>query len=110
MSFRVGNDIIIDESNVTTTDIISEIIDITNIYGISVQAVATGTIAGSVVIEVSNNKTNWITLASPTITVTNSTNAGAQVADLFYKWLRVRHDATSGTTNTLKVFITTKGI
>jgi hypothetical protein len=107
---RVLNDIIIDQSNVTTTDITSEVIDTTNVYGASIHVISTGTIAGTVEFQVSNDMVNWVALASPTVTVTNATNAVAQTPELFYKWLRIVHQATSGTTNTLKVHLTCKGI
>jgi len=107
---RVLNDIVIDEVDVSTTDITSEIIDTTNVYGASIQVIATGTVSGTVEFQVSNDMENWVALASPTVTVTNATNAVAQVPELFYKWLRIVHQATSGTTNTLKVHLTCKGI
>jgi hypothetical protein len=107
---RVLNDIIIDEVDVTATDITSEIIDTTNVYGASIHVIATGTVSGTVEFQVSNDMENWVPLASPTVTVTNATNAVAQVPELFYKWLRIVHQATSGTTNTLKVHVTCKGI
>lgn len=110
MSFRVGNDILIDASDVSTTDVVSESIDVSNIYGLSVQAISTGTLSGTVEIEVSNDGENFFALGSPTVTISNATNAGAQLTDMFYKFVRLRYSATSGSTNTLKVFITTKGI
>jgi len=110
MSFRVANDIVLNETNLTTSDVASEVLDCTNIYGLSVHAISTGTVAGAVEIQVSNDKINWVTLSSPSITITNTTNDAVQVADLFYKWARINYNAISGTTNTLEVHITTKGI
>lgn len=111
MSFRVANDIIINETNLTTSDVTSEIIDCTNIYGLSIQVIATGTLAGQVVIDVSNDKENWVELSTPSpVAVSNATNAVAQMPEMFYKWMRVRYEATSGTTNTLQVHFTSKGI
>ncbi len=111
MSFRVANDIIIDETDLTTSDVTSEILDCTNIYGLSLQVIATGTISGQVVIDVSNDKQNWVELSSPSpVAVSNTTNSATQMTEMFYKWARLRYEATSGTTNTLKVWLTSKGI
>lgn len=108
MSFRVGNDIVIDETDVTA-DVRSEIIDITNIYGFSMQSISTGTVSATLKVEVSNNKTDWVELSSPTTTILNVSNAVAEKPDTFYKWMRFFVDFTSGTTNTVKVYMTTKG-
>lgn len=110
MSFRVGNDILIDATDLSTTDVVSESVDVSNVYGMSIQAIATGTIAGDVEIEVSNDGENFFALTSPTVAVSNTTNAGAQLVDMFFKFVRLRYSATSGSTNTLKVYFTTKGI
>lgn len=110
MSFRVGNDIVINASNLTTTDEVSEILDCANIYGMSIHAISTGTISGSVEIEVSNDKSNWVQVASPSITISDATNDAGQLTDMFFRWARVRYSATSGSTNTLEVHVTTKGI
>ena len=108
--FRTANDLLIDESNLTTSDVKSEVLDLSNLYGVSVHAISTGTISGSVTIEVSNDKENWVALAAPSVAVTNTTNSVGQTAELFYKWARISYNATSGTTNTLKVHVTAKGM
>jgi hypothetical protein len=110
MSFRSGNDIIIDATDSSTTDITSEVIDCTNLYGIAIHAISTGTIAGTVQLQVSNDKENWVTISAADISISNATNDLVEKSDLFAKWARIFYDATSGTTNTLKVHITTKGI
>jgi len=107
--FRVANDIIIDSVDVSA-DERSEILDISNVYGMSIQAVTTGTISAVAKIEVSNDKENWVELSSPTITISNVTNDAVQAPEMFYKWARIFIDVTSGTTNTVKVYFTSKGI
>lgn len=109
MSFRNLNDIIIDESDVTTSDIRSESLDFTYLDGLSVQVLTTGTIAGTLKIEASNNNQNWVELASPTITITNATSSIINLDAIHHRYIRLFHDATSGTTNTLKVWVSAKG-
>lgn len=109
MSFRNLNDIVIDETNVTTSDIRSTSLDLTYIDGISVQVLTTGTISGTVKIEVSNNNEDWIELTSPTIAVSNTTSDIVNLDGIHYRYARIFHDATSGTTNTLKVWVSAKG-
>lgn len=107
--FRNANDIAIDESNLTTTDVTSDIIDCTNLFGLSIQHIATGTIAGEVVIEVSNDKENFTELASPSLTVSDAGTDTGQLTDMHYRWARIKYKATSGSTNTLKVWFCGKG-
>ena len=108
--FRTTNDIVIDATNVTTTDITAEVMDCSNRYGISVHAISTGTIAGTVQLQVSNDGINWVALTALNITINNSTNLYVEKGDLFCKFARVFYDATSGTTNTLKVYVTSKAL
>lgn len=108
--FRTANDLIIDESNLSSSDVVSEVVDLANLYGVSIHVVSTGTISGSVTIEVSNDNENWVALAAPSVAVSNTTNSVGQTAELFYKWARISYNATSGTTNTLKVHFAAKGM
>ena len=107
--FRTANDTIINEEDLTTTNITSEILDLTNIYLLSFQHVSTGTISGSVKLQLSNDKLNWVDQATTT-TVSGAGTALASFADIAAKWGRLVYVATSGTTNTLLVHINTKGI
>lgn len=108
MSFRTANNLVIDETD-NSSDVRSGTIDCTYLDGYSMQVVSTGTIAGTLKVEVSNNNEDWVELSSPTIAVSNATNDIAEASDLFHRYIRFFYDATSGTTNTLKVWFTAKG-
>ena len=107
--FRTANDTLINETNLTTIDVESEILELTNVYLLSIQHISTGTISGTVKVEFSNDKENWKESAT-TLTVSNAGTDIMSFSDVAEKWARVVYDATSGTTNTLKVVINTKGI
>lgn len=107
--FRVANDIVLDLTDVSS-DERSEILDCTNVYLLSAQAVSTGTVSAVLKVEVSNDKVNFVELASPTATVSGAGSVVLEKADLAFKYARMFLDVTSGTTNTVKVYITTKGI
>ena len=108
MSFRTANDLVIDEVD-NSADVRSESIDCTYLDGYSMQVVSTGTIAGVLKVEVSNNNEDWVELSSPTIAVANITNDIVEASDLFHRYIRFFYDSTSGTTNTLKIWFTAKG-
>lgn len=107
--FRVGNDIVINETDVSA-DVRSEVIDATNVYLISAQATTTGTITAVLKVEVSNDNVNFVELASPTVNVSNTGSVVLEKADFAYRYFRLFLDVGSGTTNTVKVHMTTKGI
>lgn len=107
--FRVGNDIVINETNVSA-DVRSEVIDATNICIITAQATSTGTVSAVLKVEVSNDNENFVELTSPTVAVSNTGSVVLEKSDFGFKYFRLFLDVTSGTTNTVQVHITTKGI
>ncbi len=106
-----ANDQILDLSGVTA-DAQSEAVEMLNIYGFSVQIVWTSTTATATIqIEVSNDGITWIPLASPTQAIANDNGSVMfNVADSFYKFMRVDVDSVTGTITTLSALYNGKGV
>jgi hypothetical protein len=102
--------------NAVTASTNSAAIVATNVLYVSVQAVATSTIAGTVKIQFSNDivneqigPTNWIDIPSATVSLTGTAGAfGIAKIDSCYKWLRIVF-TKSGGTGTVSVNVNTIG-
>lgn len=107
---RIAQDIVLDLTNAAGVDQFSEAINTERLFGISFQCVTTGTVAAVLKIQVSNNDgVSWSDLASPTVTIANAGNQAITIPDFYYQYVRLWYDATSGTTNTVKVYFSSKG-
>ncbi len=87
------------------TNITSSLLDSNQLLSISAQAIATGTLAGTLKLQWSDDvgfpsstaPTNWTDLAS--VAVTAAGLFSIPKTDLCYRWLRATYTATSGTGN-----------
>jgi hypothetical protein len=108
---RIFNDVIMLEA-AATADKTSEVVVLNFVQDIAIQEVWTSTTcAGTIVIQVSNDNLNWVSLSSLTKTVNdNNGNEMVVISDANYAYLRVFFDFTSGSLTTLKVIINGKGL
>lgn len=80
----------------------SPVVPIENMQSLSWVGVVTGTAAGSLQFQVSNDPgtsaqaTNWANLGSATA-VSGAATLNAQIGECDYRWLRATYAATSGT-------------
>jgi len=81
-----------------TTDPSSAIIDCSSMYECSLESVATGTIAGTMNIQVSNDKINFVDLTSSSLSVSSAGSLMTGVLSLAHQWLKVvfAHSGGSG--------------
>lgn len=103
--FRVGNDIVIDETDVSA-DVRSEVIDATNVYLITAQATSTGTVSATLKVEVSNDNENFVELASPTVAVSGAGSVVLEKADFGFKYFRLFLDVASASAGAPVIFPT----
>lgn len=101
---RFQTDTIIDAADVSV-DATSPVIDFRYLYGFAVSATFTGAPTGTVIIQGSNDQTNWTPIATLTI---SGTTAQYDNKDAIY-WPYIRAFKAAGGTGTVKVMITTKG-
>lgn len=83
----------------------SEALDLRFNYGYAVQCTFTGAPSGSVLIEGSNDKTNWSQITSLTV---SGLNVLSDNKDAVY-WPYIRVSKAAGGTGTMTVTITIKG-
>ncbi len=115
------NDIILNEVTVTA-DKTSEVVTLNFIQDVAIQIVwSSTTCAGSIIPQVSNDRINWVNLASITnsygvivsaITKTVNNNNGNEMVvlnDANYAYIRVFFDYTSGTLDSLQITLNAKG-
>lgn len=89
-------------------DVASETIDIQHLIGYAIQSVWTGSPTGNIVVQKSNDGVTWFTED------TQAAGGGAgndlfEQADVFYKYVRVFYNSTSGT-GTLNTYLFAKGV
>jgi len=108
---RLFNDTILSES-AATEDKTSEVVTLGFVQDIAIQIIWTSTTcAGSILTQVSNDGTNWVSLSTHTKTVNdNSGNEMVVISDANYAYVRVMFDFTSGSLTTLNVIINGKGL
>lgn len=109
--FRTINDIILSGTSITSnTD--GETVEITNIYGYSVQVSWTSTIASAtVILEESNDGENWVAVVGMSQVISNDSDTVImERSDVFTKYMRASLVYTSGTVDTLSIRINAKGI
>lgn len=82
----------------------SAAIDANQLLSISVQSVSTGTAAGTLKLQFSNDApsnisapTNWTDIPSATVSVTAASTVGIAKTELCYRFVRVVYTFTSGT-------------
>lgn len=84
----------------------STAIDAAYLLSASVQAVVTGTVAGTLKFQFSNDQgpsggsfapTNWSDIPSATVSITNGGTYAIAKTDLCYRWIRLAYVTTSGT-------------
>lgn len=99
-----------------SADFESEAILVDQIYGLSFQAVATGSPVGSFAIQLSNDLTdkkadvtNWTTYAASAAAVSAAGNTFINYDGVHAKWARLIYTATSGT-GTATVIYFGKGV
>lgn len=116
---RVYNDPIFSavDASVTQTSVA---FPINQVIGYSAQFVWTGTVAGTIKIQVSDDPgttasspsqlpTHWTDYSGSTISVSGAGNGTFNVNDAFYNWIRFVYTAASGT-GTMSGNLNTKGI
>lgn len=110
MSLPTANDVILDEATVTA-DVEGESIEIRNTHGVSFQVEWTSTTASATVdVEVSNDGSTWIKEGAQQVINNNSGATMLIITDAYYRNVRVKVEHTSGTVDSVKVTINTKGI
>ena len=97
---RYINDSIMDaiDASVATTN--SEVIDSKMCKKLSLQCVATGTAAGTIKVQFSNDilaPVNWSDIASATIAVSGAGVTQLAPIDVCYQWMRCVYTKSSGT-------------
>lgn len=97
-------DTILNAVNVATNQV-SSAIDLRFNYGYAIQCSFTGAPSGSVLVEGSNDKTNWSQITSLTV---SGVNILSDNKDAVY-WPYIRVSKASGGTGTMTVTITIKG-
>lgn len=84
--------------------------------GLLIQCIYSGTPTGTLILEISAANTNveanipsdsWTQVSSDAVTAANTT--AFRVKEVFFKWIRLRYVATSGT-GTLNVYINKKSL
>ena len=104
-----ANDIICTNQSMAS-DVDSDIVDMKNIYMVAVQCVYTGTPAGVLQMEFSNNGVDWI---SPTGAQKNLVGDPGSFfidyTDTACRWMRVNYYVDSGS-GTLNVWFSSKGV
>jgi hypothetical protein len=95
-----------------TADKTSEVITLNFVQDIAIQVIWTSTTcAGTFVVQVSNDNSNWVDLSTLTKTVNNNNgNEMIVISDANYAYIRVFFDFTSGSLTTGKVIINGKGL
>jgi len=108
---RIVNDTILDLSAVVAS-VNSEAVHLDFLYGFSVQLAFTSTTASAVIrLQCSNDEATWINIAGTDQTVNNNNDTVMlNVADAFYKFMRVQVVYTSGSITTINAIINAKGI
>lgn len=88
-----------------TTTVTGSTISLSGQLARSFQAVVTGTgaVSATVLIEVSNDGTNWVTLATLSPSGTTSATDGAAVQVVAWSYVRARITAISGTSAAVTV-------
>lgn len=109
MSFRVANDILLSESALGA-DKRTEILDMSNLYGLSAQVTYTGTYVGVLKIEVSNDGINFAELSTPTTSLSAAGTYVINLDNVFYKYARFFLDHSSGSATTLELWHCAKGM
>lgn len=73
-----------------------------------IQAVFTGTPVGTLILQVSNDNTNWTTYTGSSATVNGAGNFAWLLADIGYPWIRIVYTAGSST-GLLNISVNGKG-
>ncbi len=109
---RKSNDIIFDDSTITA-DARGEEVELTFMYGLSLQIISNAAAGGSGVlkIEASNDDgATWTELASPTQAISGAASSSMIVIEnAFYDKIRMFYDHTAGTVNSIQVVMNGKG-
>jgi hypothetical protein len=101
-------------SGAMASDITSTEIDLDQIYGLSIQAVYTGSPVGNLIVQVTNytgeveGTATWSTFGTPT-TINAAGNTALNLPDIMFKRARIFWDVTSGS-GSLDVFIMLKSV
>lgn len=84
----------------------SSAIDGDQLISMSLQAIATGTIAGTIKLQFSNDApsnlsgpTNWSDITSASVAVSGAEVVAIMKTDISYRWIRATYTATSGAGN-----------
>lgn len=109
---RTANDNILSNAAVTI-ETFSDSIDLFGVYGWALHLVwtkVTGTCAGTIRIEVSNDGTNWCTLDNTEKTMLNGDGSYFfNRESAFYRYMRIVFDVTGGTYS-VDSYMNTKGV
>lgn len=109
---RTSNDIIFNDT-VNNETVEGEAVDLTSIFGYSVQVVATGTTMNAdVKLQSSNDNVNWVDVPSTSNNITGSSPVTLMinVADPFYKYVRVCVVEDAGSNINVVARINCKGV
>lgn len=112
---NVANDIIISQQGLGAS-FNGEAIAVGQIYGFSVHMIYTGTPAGTLKIQCSNDTTtqsasvtNWVDIAGASVVISGAGSTLFNVDQVFYKWIRVVY-VRSGGAGSLDVNYFAKGV
>jgi hypothetical protein len=88
--------------------------DSSSVTALSVQAVSTGTAAGTLQVQVSNDPpgvtpTNWSNLSGASVSISGAAVYLIPFVNIAYQWVRLSYTASSGT-GTLSASIKTDGV
>lgn len=89
-----------------SANIESDVIDLRFNLGVYIQASFTGSPSGSVVLQASNDQSNWSTL--DTVSISGTTLLSINKPDIYAPYVRVIK--ASGGTGTMSVSLTLKGV
>jgi hypothetical protein len=107
---RISSHKLLDITEVTTATSTSDPYQIEHLIGFSISVVYTpGTnFTGTIIVQASNDETNWSNVSCVSVNGTN-TNQMINVKDAFYKTIRVSVEITTGSITALTADIYTKG-
>lgn len=92
---RTANDVILNATAATPTDLFSEVVELTNLFGFSVVVKLTGGGEGFTSIEVSNDAETFVQYANSARAVSGGDNVFYNVSEVFFKYFRVKVDVAS---------------
>jgi hypothetical protein len=75
----------------------SKAIDINNFVGFSCHVIPSGTLAGTVKLQASNNNINWVDIAGASQALAGSTALAFNLPDMYHGLMRVNIVSTAGT-------------